>query len=77
MNLFTDEVQIFDMNLSSAGVMTVGIHLKEMDIAMIEAWITGLTQTGGILCYTFMAPLPFGSVFPSILLLQMCIHIVF
>jgi len=42
----TDEAKIFDMNLSSVGVMTVGIHLKEMDIAMIEAWITGLTLTG-------------------------------
>jgi hypothetical protein len=49
MYLFTDEVKIFDMNLSSVGVMTVGIHLKEMDIAMIEAWITGLTLTGRIL----------------------------
>jgi hypothetical protein len=38
------------MNLNSVGVMTVGIQLKEMDIAMKGAWITGLTLTGGILC---------------------------
>jgi hypothetical protein len=42
----TDEVKIFDMNLSSVGVMTVGIQLKGTDIAMREAWITGLTLTG-------------------------------
>jgi hypothetical protein len=52
-------------------VMTVGIQLKEMDIAMREAWITGLTLTGGILCHKFLGPLPFSSVFPSILLLHM------
>jgi len=69
--LFTDEVKIFDMNLSSVGVMTVGIQIKEMDIAMIEAWITGLTLTGGILCPKFSGPLPFSSVFPSMLLLHM------
>ena len=51
MYLFTDEVKIFDMNLSSVGVMTVGIQLKEMDIALIEAWSSGLTLTGGILCH--------------------------
>jgi len=49
MYLLTDEVKIFDMNLSSVGVMTVGIQPKETDIAMIEAWITGLTLKGGIL----------------------------
>jgi hypothetical protein len=71
MYLFTDEVKIFDMNLSSVGVMTVGIHLKEMDNAMIEAWITGLTLTGRILFRKSLGRLPFGSVFPSILLLEM------
>jgi len=68
--LFTDEVKIFDMNLSSVGVMTVGIQPKETDIAMIEAWITGLNLTGGIHCHKFFSPLPFRSVFPSILLLH-------
>lgn len=48
MYLFTDEAKIFDMNLSSVGVMTVGIQLKEMGIALIEAWSSGLTLTGGI-----------------------------
>ena len=38
------------MNLNSVDVMIVGIQLKEMDVAMIGAWIMGLTLTGGILC---------------------------
>lgn len=37
------------MNWNSVDVMIVGFQLKEMDVAMIGAWIMGLTLTGGIL----------------------------